>query len=1285
MARKFLSFFCPAWFALIFISAVLPGPIQAFDKPPLHSAAEIDYPPFSYVGEHGRAVGFSVELLQAALAAMGRDVRFKTGPWKDVRSWLEKGEIDALPLVGRTPERETLFDFTFPYMSLYGAIVVRKADVGRIWDLKDLKGRIVAVMKGDNAEEFLRREDRGIQLRTTPSFTDAFQLLSEGGCDAVVVQRLVALRLIRETGIAGLSIVNRPIEEFRQDFCFAVTEGDRDTLALLNEGLALVTADGTFRHLHAKWFASLELPEHRRIIIGGDYNFPPFEYLDENGRPAGFNVDLTRAIARETGMDIEIRLGPWSKIREDLADGSIDGIQGMFYSPERDRIFDFTPAHIVNHCVVVVRKDRAAPLDVNSLAGLDIVVQKGDILHDFAVENGLAEHLRLADAQEDALRELAEGKHDCALVARMTALYWIKKYGWKNLRVGDKPLLSPEYCFSVPGGNRALLAQLSEGLKIIHETGEYRRIYEKWMGGYASLNPDYLGMARYAAIVLTPLVVLLLGFYFWNRSLRKQVALRTEALRQSLEFQRAMIECSPVALYSVDNGGLVTAWNASAERVLGWRADEIMGTPLPIVPQDRIQEFSDIRGRIIAGEILLNLEVVRRKKDGALFDGSLSAAPIRDKNGRIIGIMAAMEDITSRKQAAESLKKSEAQYRLLADNTMDAIWTLDLDLVFTYINPACFAITGYTQEEWIGSRLQDHCDTENLKIMTNNITNGLKIGPKFRGVIFEAEMIKKNGETLPVEIHGKIIFNDAGNPLMIQGITRDITERRKLEETLRQSEEKFRSLFENHSAVKFIIDPENGTIIEANESAARFYGWPVEQLRGMRVSQMNILLTPEEITREMEKARDLKKNHFEFKHRKAGGDIVDVEVFSSKVIIGGKEYLHSIVHDITEKRTLENQLHQAQKMESVGRLAGGVAHDFNNMLSVILGYSELVLEKIPPDDPLYEDIGEIQAAGRRAADVTRQLLAFARRQTIAPKILDLNETVEGMLRMLRRLIGEEIDLSWHPRPELWPVRMDPVQIDQVLANLCVNAKDAIAGLGRITIETEHVSFDETYCEEHPGFVQGDFVMLAVTDNGCGMDAETLEKIYEPFFTTKGVGEGTGLGLPTVYGIVKQNKGFINVYSEPGSGTTFRLYFPRHVEPLETVAVPRTETFPEGAGETVLVVEDDAMILAMAEKMLGNLGYHPLAAASPAEALKLAGDHEGHIDLVMTDVIMPVMNGRELSEKLRGLYPDLRVLFMSGYTANVIAHHGVLEDGVLFIQKPFSRTELAKKVREALLE
>jgi len=349
---------------------------------------------------------------------------------------------------------------------------------------------------------------------------------------------------------------------------------------------------------------------------------------------------------------------------------------------------------------------------------------------------------------------------------------------------------------------------------------------------------------------------------------------------------------------------------------------------------------------------------------------------------------------------------------------------------------------------------------------------------------------------------------------------------------------------------------------------------------------------------------------------------------------------------------------------------------------VILGHAELALEQVDPGQPLHANLKQVRNAATRSADLTRQLLAFARKQTITPKALDLNELVDGMLALLRPLIGEDIDLKWHPAADLWSVKMDPSQIDQILTNLLVNARDALSGVGKVTLETGNTTFDEEYCAEHRGFVPGEYVRLDVSDDGCGMDKDTLSHLFEPFFTTKQLGKGTGLGLSTVYGIVKQNDGFINVYSEPGGGSRFSIYLPRHAEKAQQTGTSGAAAAARGQ-ETILLVEDEPSILELAATILERQGYTVLAAPTPGEAIQLSTRHPGPIHLLLTDMIMPGMNGRDLAKYLLARNPHLKSLFMSGHTADAIGHHGVLDADVSFIQKPFSISDLAAKVRETL--
>lgn len=379
----------------------------------------------------------------------------------------------------------------------------------------------------------------------------------------------------------------------------------------------------------------------------------------------------------------------------------------------------------------------------------------------------------------------------------------------------------------------------------------------------------------------------------------------------------------------------------------------------------------------------------------------------------------------------------------------------------------------------------------------------------------------------------------------------------------------------------------------------------------------------------------------------------------------------------------EEKFHHVQKMESIGRLAGGVAHDYNNSLSIIIGFTELAMNRIEPSNPMYDDLEEVYKAAGHAAEVTRQLLAFARKQAITPVVLDFNNAMESMYKMLSHLIGEDIVFEWQQVDGLWPVKMDMTQIDQILVNLCINARDAISGVGSVTIETKNSIIEKEDCEDNEGFIPGEYVMLAVSDTGCGIDKEILNDIFEPFFTTKSLNKGTGLGLATVYGIVKQNNGFIDVYSEPDEGTTVRLYIPRHMGEASEDSDQMEGHIPEGLGETLLVVEDDPALLRLITKLLTELGYTVMAASKPREALRLAGDAKDEIQLLITDVIMPEMNGAELARQLQLANPDLKCIFMSGYSSNTISRYGVLDEVVYFFQKPFSRRSLAGIVRKAL--
>jgi len=558
----------------------------------------------------------------------------------------------------------------------------------------------------------------------------------------------------------------------------------------------------------------------------------------------------------------------------------------------------------------------------------------------------------------------------------------------------------------------------------------------------------------------------------------------------------------------------------------------------------------------------------------------------------------------------------------------------------------------------------------------------------------DAEVVRPDGSRRWITARGVAERDADGRVLRLKGTVQDITGRKRMEESLRQSEIRFRTLFEQSIDAIAIMDGFPPRIRIVNPAFVEMFGYANEEVTAMAGDEVWGLIHPDDVDRVKESLKDRVEGRsisarYEIRIIRKDGALRWVEAVGNRIDIGGEVVIQSFFRDITERKKAEEQQHklqqqlvQAQKMESVGRLAGGVAHDFNNILSVIIGHTEIAMSELEPEHRLQADLKVIYDAALRSTGIIRQLLTFSRKQIVLPVVLELNEVIEGMLKMLGRLIGEDIELVWVPAKERLLLRIDPAQIDQILANLCVNARDAIVYTGRIDIATEKVSLDDVYCAAMVGFSPGEYAVLTVRDNGCGMDKDLVDKIFEPFFSTKGE-RGTGLGLATVYGIVQQNHGCIHVDSAPGVGTTFSIFLPL----VEVEALKETEagtaTIRTGGGETVLMVEDDPDTLKMGTAMLQRLGYAVLPAATPREGIGIARHHDGRIDVLITDVIMPQMNGKELTQEILAIHPDLGVIYMSGYTADVIAHHGILDEGIHFLQKPFTRKDLAAKLSEVL--
>jgi PAS domain S-box-containing protein len=620
----------------------------------------------------------------------------------------------------------------------------------------------------------------------------------------------------------------------------------------------------------------------------------------------------------------------------------------------------------------------------------------------------------------------------------------------------------------------------------------------------------------------------------------------------------------------------------------------------------------------------------------------------------------------------------DGRFRLLADATFEGIAITDQGILID-CNEQMAQLFGVPRHLLIGCRVRDFIAPEHVGLVTEAMRTG-RLDP------YEHDMLNPVRGRIPVEVRARPA-RMGGRDIRISAV-RDMTERRLAEQAVRAGASKLESIFRAVPAGIGVVA--NRVFTEVNERLCLMVGYTRDELlgRGSRI----LYASDDEFERVgREKYAQITAGGtgtVETRWVRKDGSTLEVLLSSSPIDLDDwSAGVTFTALDITDRSRaaadqdrLRAQLVQAQKMESIGRLAGGVAHDFNNMLQAILGNVALALDEGAGSPHLAEYLSEIQKAASRSGDLTRQLLAFARRQPVSPRILDLNDTVSGMLKMLQRLIGEDIQLVWQPGSGLWSVTIDPSQIDQVLANLTVNARDAIAGVGRITIETANVIVDDGL--PLVDRVPGDYVRLSVTDTGCGMDARTMSHLFEPFFTTKAPGMGTGLGLATVYGIIRQNGGFIDVESAPDRGTVMSVCLPRCERP---VAVEGADVKPPAitGSETILLAEDEVQVLALVRSVLVRHGYTVLTASQPAEALAIAEGHPGPIHLLVTDVVMPGMNGRELRSRIEVIKPGVRCLYVSGYTADVIAHQGVLNEGVQFLQKPFSIAALTRRIRDVL--
>jgi PAS domain S-box-containing protein len=896
-------------------------------------------------------------------------------------------------------------------------------------------------------------------------------------------------------------------------------------------------------------------------------NYFPYTFVNQDGLPDGFSVDLSKAVTRVMGMKLAFKVDTWEKARAALEDGKIDFLPMMAYSKERDIFFDFTVPHTIAYDAFFSRVDSVKINDLDDLAGKKIIVMKNDQAHDYlkSTLNIKPDNLILIDSLPDALRLLSSGKGDAALMPKLVGLIVIRQLGLANL--SESPTVTEDYnrpfSLSVKQGNQPLLERLGQGLSIVKNSGEYGQIYEKWFGAIDPKGVAFRDIIIYVASGIGALTIIAFILAFWFISLKKQVAFRTQELEQ---------------------------------------------------------------------------------------------------------------EIIVRKEAEEATRESEEYFRGFAEQSLVGIYLFQ-DGVFKYINPKFAEIFGYTVEECLNNMVfKDLVHTNYLATVEENVRQ--RKSGDIKPNHYNVKCIRKDGDIIWVEIFGSAILLK-GRPVAI-GTMLDVTDRKR-------TEEKYKRLIRNALVGVYQVT-EEGKFIFVNQKTAEMFGYESpEELYSELDSIVHLYAYPEErtdILREINEIGYVAGREVKFVN-KDGADIW-LKLFTTSFKDRQNVIFEGLMQEITEQKQLETQLRHAEKMEAVGTLSGGIAHDFNNILAAIMGNAELALDDALAGKTTLKEIQQILKAAGRAKGLVQQILSFSRTAETHLRPLDINKAIIEATSVIERTIPKMIDLELHLDQDLEYISGDSNQIEQILLNLASNAEDAMPDGGKLIIETQDTNLDEQYGNSHPGGLSGDYVLLTVSDTGEGMDEDTLEHIFEPFYTTKGVGKGTGLGLSSVYGIVKSHNGYVMCYSEPGVGTTFKIFLPilkSDEKPGEAEEVD-VDLIPGGI-ETILLVDDEESWRDVGSRTLESKGYQVVTASNGEEALDIYRAIGNQINLVILDLSMPGMGGHEALKKILAINPEARVLISSGYSAKGQVKDTLKSGAVGYITKPFRKAELFKTVREVL--
>ncbi len=1094
--------------------------------------------------------------------------------------------------------------------------------------------------------------------------------------------------------------------------------------------LALSIAPATARKTPA--------PGKNKIIVGGEIDYPPYSFLDKNGEPTGFQVELTRAVAKTMGMDVEVRLMPWPEARKALENGKIDIIPGMFYSEDRARIYDFSPPFSIVSTAIYARINSPSVQSIEDLRNKEIIVMRSEAMHDYILQHRLTDRILLTETPAEALRLLAAGKGDYALVAQMPGFYWIKELNLSNVKsVG--PSLEPfKNCFAVRKGNTLLLSRFTEGLNIINQTGEYQKISEKWLGVLEPTRINFGLAIKYAAIVFVPLILLLALSVLWSWMLRSRVNIKTKELLESETKYRTLVDNARDMVFRTDANGNFTFANPAALRCAGYKEEDIIGRRYTILlPPEKREEALVFFGHQLMKRIPNTYsEYPVLTKDGQEFWIGQNVQLVVDGD-TVSGFQIVARDITERKRTEDELKSahtklealwnvstlSNATTKMVSDHILESIARMTQSEYgfYGFVNDdeSVMIIHSWSGEAMKNCSMVDKPQhfpiseagvwAEAIRRREPLILNDFMAANTAKKGMPEGHVELTNLMVVPHFTKGRITSvaavanreadynqDDITQLAAFLNSVQAIVDSKQAEEALMESEERFRKFFELSSIGKSITAPD-GKFLRINKAFADILGFTIDEMKQINFVEIT---HPDDLAKSQECVRILltgEQTNYRFEKRyiHKNGNIVWTDVSTTLLRDDHGTPLHLItsILDITdrkraeeEKQALEERLQRSEKMEALGLLAGGVAHDLNNVLGIVVGYAEMVLGDIDEKNPMRDDLQSIMEGGQKAAAIVQDLLTLARRGVTGRKVINVNRIILDFskspewenIHANHRHVQIQKDLE----PDLLNISASPVHIQKTLMNLVSNASEAMPQGGKINIKTTNQYLDKPI-SGYDNIREGDYVVLYVSDEGEGISEADLKRIFEPFYTKKIMGRsGTGLGLAVVWGTVKDHQGYIDVSSKEGKGTTFTIYFPVTREDLtkETSSVSMSEYM--GNGESILIVDDVKGQRDLATAMLKKLNYTVTSVSSGEEAIEYLKQNKA--DIIVLDMIMePGMDGLDTYKKVIEIHPKQKAIIVSGFSESDRVHDAQQLGAGEYVKKPYVQEKLGLAVKKEL--